>query len=184
MQSDDRPSTGVRARRRIASSPELTFPAALVHPPQSQVAQYEDAVSNRIGQLEVRALQLGEGFGIPFTSFVLNPLATPPLDTGLAVVASMLGALTTRPERISLERRNGRWGLYFTREPAVVAQERKADTVPLKDAPLDVRERFLVKSQEFFRSYLELCKDRLSSMKQSVHEADQTIALIDRLRLE
>src|SRR4051794_8388869 len=125
MDSNDRPLAGGRSRRRIrkSASTALAFPAALIQPPQTQVARYEDAVSNRVAQLDVRAMQLGEGFGIPFTAFVLNPLVPPQSDNGVVLLASMLGALTFRQERVSLERRNGRWGLYFMREPAVVAQD-------------------------------------------------------------
>lgn len=163
---------------------EMTFPAHLIHPPQSQVARYGDEVSERVARLDRHAQHLAEGFGIPYTSFVLNPPPDSPVDTGLEMLAAVLGALATKAERITLERRNGRWGLYFTRGPSVLSQERTADTVPLKDAPLDVRERFLVKSEEFFRGYLELCKDRLASMKGAVAGADRTLELLDQLRLE
>lgn len=171
------PTTGTRKT-------EMTFPAHLIHPPQSQVARYGDEVSERVARLDRHAQQLAEGFGIPYTAFVLNPPPDGPLDTGLQMLAAVLGALATRAERITLERRNGRWGLYFTRGPSVLSQERTADTVPLKDAPLDVRERFLVKSEEFFRGYLDLCKDRLASMKGSVAGADRTLELLDQIRLE
>jgi len=85
---------------------------------------------------------------------------------------------------VSLERRSGRWGLFFTREPALIATERRAETVLLKDAPLDVRERFLQKSEYFFREYLKLCEDRLGRMKGSVEDADCTLELLGTLRLE
>ena len=60
---------------------------------------------------------------------------------------------------------------------------RKTETIALKDAPLDVRERFLVKSEEFFRAYLKLCEDRLGKMKTSVTQADKTLELLSNLRL-
>lgn len=72
------------------------------------------------------------------------------------IIAAVAGGLTHEFERISLERRVGKWGLYFTRQHPLVGTERKvAETVPIKDAPLDVRERFFVKSEEFFRTYLD-----------------------------
>jgi hypothetical protein len=162
----------------------LTFPARLLHPPQSQVAHSEDAVSNRVVQLDVWAQRLGEAFGIPFTTFALNPL---PTDFGGDAVAGALAALASlahRLERVSLERRSGKWGLYFTREPALLAHERRADALSLKDASLDVRERFLCKSEEFFRQYLQVCGDRLGSMKSSVSHADRTLELLGNIRLE
>jgi hypothetical protein len=145
----------------------------------------EDAVSNRIGQLDSRAQQLGAAFGIPYSGFLLNDMPKSDANDTLSVISAVATALVMRAERVSLERRNNRWGLYFTREPALVGQEaRKAESVPLKDAPLDVRERFLVKSEEFFRAYFKLCEDRLKKMHASVSAADRTLALLDNLRLE
>lgn len=170
--------------RRTSKTPEkgLTFPKSLIHPPQSQVSRSEDAVSNRVSQLDMWAQRLGEGFGISFTSFTLNPLESSLNRANLAI--AMLAALAYRDERVSLERRSGRWGLFFTREPALIANERRAETVLLKDAPLDVRERFLQKSEYFFREYLKLCEDRLGRMKGSVEDADSTLELLGTLRLE
>jgi len=65
-----------------------------------------------------------------------------------------------------------------------MAQERKADAVPLKDAPLDIRERFLSKSEDFVRAYLKLCEDRLGRMQGAVARADQTLALLGQLQLK
>lgn len=170
--------------RRISKAPEkgLTFPKSLIHPPQSQLTRSEDAVSNRVTQLDIWAQRLGEGFGISFTTFILNPIEQRLNNANVAI--AMLATLAQRDERVSLERRNGRWGLYFTREPALIANERRAEAVLLKDAPLDVRERFLARSEQFFREYLSLCKDRLGRMKGSVEHADRTLNLLETLSLE
>jgi len=164
-------------------SNELSFPASLIHPPQSQLTCSEDAVSNRIVQLDTWAQSLGQGFGISLTSFVLNPISEIK-EREPSVLLACLEVFGHRQERVSLERRSGRWGLYFTREPAMIAQDRRADSVPLKDAPLDVRERFLLKSEEFFRAYLALCEDRLGQMKESVTKADRTLQLLSTLHVE
>lgn len=164
---------------------ELAFPANLLHPPQSQLVRSEDAVSDRIVKLDAWANRLGEGFGISYTSFVLNPV--PSVDdssSGIVILTAVLATFGQRAERVSLERRGGRWGLYFTRDPAALAQDRKSDTIPLKDAPLDVRDRFLVKSEEFFREYLQLCEDRLGRMKDSVGSADRTLKLLENIQLK
>lgn len=166
------------------ASHKLTFPAHLVHPPQSQVAFYGDQVSQRIGQLDLAAQQFGAGFGISFTTFALNPLSIPSSDNNLAILASTLQALSHREERVTLERRAGHWGLFYTRTPALMSQERTIESVPLKDASLDVRERFLVKSEAFFREYLKLCEDRLGRMKTSVTAANRTLDLLAGIRLE
>lgn len=170
------------ARRPAAGATPLSLRADLIHPPISQVAHYENMVSERIGQLDLRAAQLAESFGIPFTGFRLNPLPEMSNET-LVALTILVESLAHRSERISLERRSGRWGLYFTREPALVAQERRSETVPLRDAPLDVRERFLQKSEQFFREYLALCEDRLGSMKAAVSDGDRTLALLNNIQL-
>src|SRR6267143_874960 len=68
--------------------------------------------------------------------------------------------------------------------PALVTQERRSEAVLLKDAPLDVRERFLRRSEEFFREYLKLCEDRLGSMNGSVATADAKFSLLENVLLE
>jgi hypothetical protein len=169
----------------IGNSKPLTFNAALMKPPQSQVQRSEDAVSDRVGRLDVWAEQLGRGFGISYTNFELNPIADDDaMTTNARALILALRQLTHRAERITLERRGGKWGLYFTREPALVAQERRAEPVPLKDSPLDVRERFLRRSQEFFRAYLKLCEDRLGTMNSSVESADATLQLLENVSLQ
>lgn len=165
------------------SSTALSFPAELIHPPKSQVALSGDAVTDRIARLDTWAQQLGAGFGISFTNFELNPPPLPVNDNGWAIAASVLAALAHRQDRVSLERRGGRWGLYLTREPAVIAQDRRGETMLLKDAPLDVRERFLVRSEEFFREYLKLCQERLGRMRVAVEQADRTLELLNGMQL-
>jgi len=126
---------------------------------------------------------LGEGFGISFTTFVLNPLAAPSNETPLAMATAVLQSFAHRAERVSLERRSGRWGLYFTREPSIMVQDRRSEAVQLKDAPLDVRERFLLQSEAFFRGYLALCEDRLGQMKTAVSDGDRTLTLLNDICL-
>jgi hypothetical protein len=176
-----RPRIGAPA---AVSSTALSFPAELIHPPKSQVALSGDAVTDRVARLDTWAQQLGAGFGISFTNFELNPTAQPVNDNGWAIAASVLAALAHRQDRVSLERRGGRRGLYLTREPAVIAQDRRGETMLLKDAPLDVRERFLVRSEEFFREYLKLCQERLGRMRVAVEQADRTLELLNGMQLE
>ena len=169
----------------FGSNPEasLSFPASLLHPPQSQVTRYSDSVSDRITQLDMHAQRLGEGFGIPLTSFVLNSVALP-LDSNASSIALVaLERLLVREERVTLERRNGRWGLFFSRAPSIVGRELPSEPVSLREAPLDIRERFLLRSEDFFREYLKLCENRLASMQRSVGAADRALALLKDLRL-
>lgn len=117
------------------------------------------------------------------TNFELNPLDAKQLGDGLSpgwkAVAQACLVLTRQPERITLERREGRWALFFTRDRAPLdSASAPRSAVPLKDAPLDVRERFLQRSEDFFRAYLALCEDRLGRMKTAILQADRTLALL------
>jgi hypothetical protein len=103
----------------------------------------------------------------------------PSANDGASMLAATLRTLTSREERVTLERRAGRWGLYFVRGAAALGGERGAEAVPLKDAPLDVRERFLLHSEEFFAQYLDLCEERRTRMQRAVAAADRTLALLD-----
>ena len=88
----------------------LTFNADLLYPLRSQLARYEDAVTQRIVQIDTCAQRVGEGFVISFTTFALNPSPSNVRDTGIEIVAALLVAFTHRIERASLERKSGRWG--------------------------------------------------------------------------
>jgi len=162
-----------------------------------QLDEESDAVAKRTVDLDARAQTLGESLGIAFTSFVL-PAASgaaaseagasgtaeveaveASANDGATMLAATLRTLTSREERVTLERRAGRWGLYFLRGAAAFGGERGAEAVPLKDAPLEARERFLLHSEEFFAQYLDLCEDRRTRMRQAVAAADRTLALLD-----
>jgi hypothetical protein len=162
-----------------------------------ELDEESDAVAKRTVDLDARAQTLGESLGIAFTSFVLPAASgaaaasegggsgTEPdaaeasANDGATMLAATLRTLTSREERVTLERRAGRWGLYFVRGAAALGGERGAETVPLKDAPLEARERFLLHSEAFFARYLDLCEDRRTRMRQAVAAADRTLALLD-----
>lgn len=167
----------------VAANQSLGFPADLIHPPQSQLVKYADSVSDRIARLDLSAQRMAEGFGVSFTTFVLNPIPTPQSSDNAALVLAALRAFTHKEERVTLERRSGRWGLYYMRGAPVVGNEAPVEPLPLRDAPLDVRERFLSASETFFREYLRLCEERLSRMRSSIGAADQTIEMIANIRL-
>ena len=162
----------------------FSLPPELILPSQSQVGKYADGVASRIIQLDERAKSLGERLGISLTSFKLTEPKQLPGSGGLEAVVNALAILVHREERVSLERRNGRWGLYFTREPTAMERDRGAEVMTLRDAPLDVRERFLLRSEDFFREYLALCTDRLGRMKTAIKCGDDTIRGLDELILE
>ena len=139
MKSKNRSLTGtIATSSETAASTEITFPARLIHPPQSQIARSEDAVSNRVTQLDTWAQQLGQSFGITLTNFVLNPRASVAHKDGLELLGAFVEALAYREERVSLERRSGKWGLYFSRAPAGRPQS-SAQRPERCSAPLDSR---------------------------------------------
>jgi hypothetical protein len=169
----------------IEASTGFAFPRGLLQPQRTQVNQYADAVTQRIAQLDGIAAQLAGGFGITFTSFELNPLEVPDIaDQGARLALGLMAAVARRTERVTLERREHQWGLYFTREPSMMLPSERVLTVPLREAPLDARERFLKASERFFNEYLVLCADRLGAMKGSVTAADRTLEMLSKLRLD
>lgn len=174
-----RSRSAVPTTNSAPNSGSLSFRRELLRPPQAQVTQYEDAVSQRVAALADRAAVLAAGFGISMTTYELNPPTKGAGDLAL----TMLELMVRTPERVTLERRDGRWGLFFTREPSMLQGAARPLAVPLKDAPLDVRERFLADSERFFREYLSLCENRLGKMKTAVDAADRTLALLQSITL-
>ena len=159
----------------------LTFPRDLFRPPTDQVTQYADQVTDRIVHMDHYAAMLGKSFGIPLTHWQLNE--TPVIDER-NVFAAFATVLSYQPEFVSLERRKGTWGLYYFRGPAYIKHGDSAHVAPLKEAPLDARERFLQRSEEFFRAYLQTCEGRLGKMRSAVDAADRTIELLADINLE
>jgi hypothetical protein len=99
--------------------------------------------------------------------------------------AELVLALLAPRQFVALERRRGDWGLWYSFEPGIVkVGNAQPHSVPLRDAPLDVRERFLHRSEQFFRDYLELCRGRLGTMSSAVASGDRTIQLLQNLSLE
>ena len=114
------------------------------------------------------------------TGFELNPRPKTRDDSP----ASMLLEMMRRAEIVSLEKRDGRWGLFYSREAALLGPQASLPPTPLGSAPLEVRERFLNTSEEFFRKYLAQCEGRLGTMKASLSAADRTLDLLRDIRLE
>jgi hypothetical protein len=83
---------------------------------------------------------------------------------------------------------HGRWGLYYYRGPAAFgpssATNVKPSTVPIKDAPLAVRERFLRHAEAFFSQYIKMAESRLTQVKASVEGGDAALRLLESLKLD
>ena len=74
-------------------------------------------------------------------------------------------------------------GMTIHSRAAALNQERRTETVPLKEARLDVRERLLTRSEDFIREYLKLREDRLGQMRGTVSSADATVGMLETLHL-
>jgi hypothetical protein len=165
---------------RTTSEP-ITFPKDLLVPPQTQVQQYEDAVSRSIRELDAAASQLAHGFGIGYSPG-MNLDELPQQEKSDLLI--LLAAAFVSTKRVTLEKINGTWGLVYSYEPGVVRPGNdRGYRVPLRDAPLEIREKFLHRSEEFFRRYLATCQDRLGTMKVAVDAGSRTLALLRNVQL-
>ena len=165
----------------LANADRMSFPQDLLVPQSSQVQIYEDKVSSRIREIDAAASQLARGFGIGYApGLYIDGI---PERSGKPTLDLLAVAFLPR-QRVSLEKVNSAWGLVYSYEPAPMrAANDRALRVPLRDAPLEVREKFLQRSEEFFRRYLATCGDRLGSMKTAVDAGDRTLSLLRSIEL-
>ncbi|SEU31813.1 hypothetical protein [Stigmatella erecta] len=168
----------------------LAFPRNLMQPPKSQVESYVEAIDDRIFQLDQKAAQLAVRFGLPSAPFSLLS------DNEQALFEEAAQALKLNPESslfaafvqsslvreyVALEKLQGNWRLVFHREPAVLGAGPSAQpaVVPLAEASLEVRRRFLHASEHFFRAYLGACRAHLQESRSAINAADATLAILE-----
>lgn len=176
------PTAGVTPEKTSATpAPEpLTFPQALLRNPPSQLDMAQDEVTKVVEQLDERARHYGGMLGI---SMPLFEVSDPPNAAGQSDAMALLVAMTRSAEYVSLEKRDGRWGLWFTRSaPLLGSAQRPAVTSPLRDAPFEVRMKFLRKSDDFFREYLKRSEEALGTPQQAAEMGKQTLAMLDRVK--
>lgn len=177
------PTVGVAPQDTSAATAPapLTFPQALLRTPPSQLDMAQDEVTKVVEQLDERARHFGTTLGISMPNFDLNDVANEVSQSEGWIVLAV--ALTRSPECVSLEKRDGRWGLWYTKVPPVLASsQRPVASVPLRDAPLEARMKFLRKSEEFFREYLKRAEEGLGSPQQAADIGKQTLAMLDRIK--
>ncbi|NOJ80497.1 hypothetical protein [Myxococcus xanthus] len=169
------------ARTSAASVPApLTFPQAVLRPIPSQLELAQNEVTKVVELCDERARHFGTMLGISMSAFELND---PPNTTGQTDALALLVALTRSVESVSLERRDGRWGLWYTKSaPVLSSSQRPTTTVPLRDAPLEARMQFLRKSEEFFREYLKRTEEGLGSPQQAAEMGKSTLAMLDNIK--
>jgi hypothetical protein len=186
-----RPRTGSPPTENVFSEAEsvfpegaaapMTFPEDLLRPTPSQLELAQDEVTRVVEQLDERARHYGTKLGVSMTNFELSEVSD--TITRSENWQVLLIAMTRNQEFISLEKRDGRWGLWHTRTPPPLASAgRSVTTVPLRDAPLEARMKFLHKSEQFFREYLERVKQGLGSPQQAAERGKLTLALLDSIK--
>jgi hypothetical protein len=159
--------------------------AAIIREPRDrEVGEYEDQVTARIRELDERMARLATASGVAMADFVLEPAEPADAADEPDIISACIGAFVQRGERVTLERKDRQWGLFFARDAALIGVRDSAALVPLKDAPLDARVRFLLRSEEFVRVYVERCKERMERMKAALAAADRTLEALDDSRSE
>lgn len=154
--------------------------SSLIVPPRDQLSAYADSVSGCVEALNDRAVRLAEGFGMAMTpGYNINPETTDTGNAGLDVIKAVLH----RNEYFSIDRKSGRWAIFYSRDPSAMGGA-PAVHVSLRDAPLDVREKFLQHSAAFFDMYLQRSQDRLAQMKSALTAGGQTLAMLDSITLK
>jgi len=130
--------------------------------PKSEMATWADQINDRISQLNDYAIRLGNKYGLASTPLLLHSTVT--VGTPDSIIS----------DQVTLERHEGNWGLYCHRLVGGVTKQ----IVPLKDAPLAIRELFLQRAEPFFREYLERIESRLEQVKQSVAGGDAALSFL------
>lgn len=142
-----------------------------------------DEVAKRVEALDAEARRLGEACGVPLQNFDLDGAFTAAAaelakKVDLLSVLRGMGAAVGERDYVSLMRHSGTWGLYHHRNlvsPNGAIQH-------LRNAPLGVREAFLVRSKEFFDSYLKRSAGRFSELDAAVSAADETLAFLKTVK--
>lgn len=100
-------------------------------------------------------------------------------------IAHVLDRVFQDREWVLLERREGHWRLFYHREaPALGGNTGRSTVVPLRDSPLEIRQRFLEHSEGFFRTYLDTCRERIERMKSALEQADRALAFLEGTEFE
>lgn len=169
----------------VTESRALTFPGELLHPPKAQLVQYEDALNHRVALLDEKANTFGTFFGVPMRDYEIDPLEKPTGEDGAAALW-VLARMSLDREYFTLERaQNGVWGVYYTKKPGMFNQAAGViGPLPIRQASLDVRKKFLEKSEAFFREYLKRCNARFVDLKGTIAAGDRTLELLSQVKLE
>ena len=165
----------------------LTFRAELLRPVPSQLELAHDEVTRVVEQLDERARDLGKALGVSMTTFEINPVAIPETlakaDQSSKALYEAFATLTRSQEVVTLEKRDGKWGLWYRHTPSpFVAAGRPATTVPLRDAPLEARMKFLHKSAEFFDAYLKRAQEGLGSPQQAAAAGMRALEMLNNIK--
>lgn len=153
-------------------------------PPAGAGLPTRDDVTAAVRKLSERAAGWGRESGVSYR-LELNPgPQTDPRDgvgiLAVAAVADVLRAKYADRCSIAVEEQRGTWGMFFTRVPAAVSSE-ATKTVPLSDAPFEVREWFLGQSEAFLDAYWARCEPVLLARQHALNVAGRVLARPDPL---
>lgn len=176
MSPSSPPIASVHPKLPVAAP--LRFPAALLSKTPTQIELACGEVQGTLLALEEGARTLGARLGVRFGPVELD---APTYEGVLQPEIPMLVRfLLLRLHQYSLDRIGGQWGLFYTPSYRGVA----GPTVPLRDAPIEARMRFLDHSPEFFRLYLDASAVQLSAPKAAVARGQEALRLLSDIRPE
>ena len=74
--------------------------------------------------------------------------------------------------------------LLYGRNSSARSGSRRHDPVPLRDAPLEARAKFLRRSESFFRQYFDKAKANLAKPHEAAEIGRRTLDLINSIEME
>lgn len=166
---------------------KLAFPANVLLPQKSQLDMSKDGVAEQVRKLCLRGEQIGSKLGVTMRGFDIGELIEekraaalmPGNEATFARLSMMFVENMEGRETLSLEPRNGSWGIFYHRTPGTSA--RQPISVPLVDAPLPVRMRFCAHSFRFFEEYLKTAGITLEETKTAAESARRTLEALDNI---
>lgn len=146
-------------------------------PRDADLQAHRDGVTEQIRKLDDVARRLGEEHDVEFDRGIdLEPYTKGELEAaaGGLTVWGVLTIIAHTSRRVSLEKIGGTWGLFYARTNAEHNYGRAPKTVRLQDAPLEMRERFLARADEFFTKYMALVGEATERRRGQVDKMAET----------
>lgn len=149
---------------------------APTQPIESVPREDAEIVSELVREIESRVLTLAARVGAAF-EFHLTEIQPVEGQEGLALVGRLAEIWLNGFEQVMIARHAGSWGLWYRK----VMQNQPVKESLLRDAPLEVRERFLRVSTRFVEEYATRHAARLEALNRSLEVGYQGVAYLDEL---